>query len=159
MYDKFIRILFYTGDDFISRVIKYVTRSEMTHVSIQVDKWHIAEARLGKPLSITHIKDYKHVVKMIDVPLTECDYDLVVKTILNELDKEYDVEDILSFLLPSIKGTEHKRICSEFVVEVLNAVGFELDKDKYSPSDLYNELKGRCGYCHFLNVMTEKIQS
>ena len=141
MGKKMIRILFYTGDDFVSRVVKKVTKSELTHASIQVDKFHIVEAAIGKPLSIKHFQDYSKVVDFVDIYLTEWQYDTIVKKIMEELDKEYDVEDIISFLIPFVKGSDRKRICTEFIIEVLKVIGYKFEDKLYSPQELYATLK------------------
>ena len=138
---KMVRVLFYTGDDLISKLIKKITKSEITHVSIQTDKWHIVEARFGEPLSIVHLKDYKYVVDYIDIQMTDWQYDTIVKKIIEELDKKYDVEDIISFLIPFVKGSDRKRICTEFTIEVLKVIGYKFEDKLYSPQELYAALK------------------
>lgn len=136
-----IRVLFYTGDDMISKVIKKITKSEITHVSIQLDRFHVAEAVINKPLSIVHLKDYSCVIDMVDIEVAEWQYDLIIKKVLSELDKKYDVEDIFSFIFPFIKGSEKSRICSEFVIEVLKVIGYKFENRIYSPSELYELIK------------------
>lgn len=151
-------ILFYKkGNSIISKTIKYITKSQYSHVSMYLRCGQIVETDYKKVFNIGHlgnVSDYD--VYRIET-LTGEQKVKVIGYIKNNLYRKYDYLEILRYLTYKyfgilLRDDIDRLICSEAIFEclleseVLKTEDIDWEKQRVlSPQDLLDLLKNQLG--------------
>lgn len=134
-------LIFVKGNSTISKIIKWFTKSEYSHVGIILDDKHICEINYNYTFRIRHFeykeKDYDiyRCKKNINIK----DKELMFKYIRKNLNQKYDFREIVRIIFPflNIKDNSKRVICSELVYDCFkNANIYLSNKEINSPQDL-----------------------
>lgn len=126
-----MRIACYKGKSFVSKLIRWFTRSDYSHVAFLLDDGSVIEAwEKGGVLHNASLRT-KHTPKTeVDIfeivpPLTLNEEADLIGNIRDELGKDYDYWAVMRFLTRQGKppGVGEKWFCSEFVFEMLHKIG------------------------------------
>ena len=147
-----MRIALYKGTSIVSRIIKFFTRSEYSHVAIILDNDKVIEAWNGTKdkLIFKRTKDLLTNLSTDHTPDTEVEiYELPIPIDVRvkafdfynaQVVKKYDLAGALGQPLFIIKTHDkNKWFCSELLVEGLIQGGLhrkDLDSSKVSPGDI-----------------------
>jgi len=126
-----MRILAYKGTSFTSRLIRLQTRSEYSHVSVQLEDDTVIEAwgrggvrHLSGPLEAhkegTHIDSF--------VVNASVDEERVLGFLNSQLGKKYDFLSVMRFFTRRKSSADDRWFCSELVVEAYRQGGVDLLK-------------------------------
>ena len=149
-------VLFVKGTGLVSRMIRFVTGGEWSHCAIFLDDNTLLETEWSTKCRIINIEDTDYLEKehkIVRVPLTEDQKDLLQVVTYMSLGKKYDFWLIFKLFIKCLFGFKVKKnsyetlVCSELVGYVLLSLGvFTYDEAHIantSPSELYNILKDK----------------
>ena len=130
-----IQILGYKGKSWISKMIKFQTRSEYSHVAIGVkdtyfEAWHkggVREFDLNDKEK--HSSDTPITFTTLDVKVDEESVYLFLKS---QVGKKYDFKSVLRFVSRRDVRADGKWFCSELVAAALKYGGVEIQHLPYS---------------------------
>ena len=146
--------------DFISSIIRFITKSTYNHIGIFVDEENIVEAKMSgvAKTSLNYFKREKANGKLTysvyEIKgITEAQVDVICYIILSELNSKYDFLQLLSlgflFLIHKQKKTnpldDNRRwICSELIADAAKTVGIsfydDIKTDSLSPGNIADSL-------------------
>lgn len=143
-----IKIHFYKGTRFFSRLIQWRTFSKYSHVSIQIDD-KIYEAKEWKWVvsCVAKKQPPKSLVETFEIVCTREDILKWETWLKSQLNKKYDYLGLLWFLIrPKSYRKNDKWFCSELWSYFLYLI-WKIDKPKHliSPWELYNLLYRQYG--------------
>jgi len=165
-----VQVAQYRGTSFISKCIKWITRSEYSHSAFLINGETCIEMwdeglREEPSLSIAHTPGTVVDVYSIEPPLTSEQTNALILSIEKDLKQEprikYDFKHVLTFL-PLFrvfsgeirKDDTKKQFCSEYVFRKLEQVECKLlnvDAFKVAPGDVAKSLRLKLSY----NVVTD----
>lgn len=118
-------ILLYKGTSIISKIIRFITKSEYSHSAIVIDECHVAECNIWYSFRIRHIS---YVSDSYDLYRCKEEYnkDKIMEFIHNNIGSKYDYREILRCLGFKIKDDKNKLICSESVYDCFKYAGCDL---------------------------------
>lgn len=139
-----MKLAFYKGKSIISRLIRWKTRGEYSHVAVMFDDGRILEAWQGtnsvrwiKSLSDGHTAGTVVDIYDIDALVME---DAALKFAESQIGKQYGYRTILKFLSNTSGDDKDEWICSEIALAIAIAGGVPLlarvDAYKISPAML-----------------------
>jgi uncharacterized protein YycO len=139
-----MKLAFYKGKSITSRLIRWKTRGEYSHVAVIFDDGRVLEAWQGtnsvrwiKSLSDGHTPGTEVVIFDIDAPVNE---EAALKFAESQIDKPYGYRTILKFLTNTSGDNKDAWICSEIALAICIAGGAPLlarvDAYKISPVTL-----------------------
>ena len=146
---QFGDILFFKGSSIFSRVVQWITKSQFSHCSIIINKYHIVEISWNYKLKIRHLhyKDNEFAIKRYIDELTEEQKQLMYEFIIDKLNTEYDIIQTLGYLFKKIFGFKvinNKKLynCSEFCDVCYKSIEIDLIKNDFegtvTPGELFN---------------------
>ena len=141
-------LLFYKGNSVLSRLIRYISKSEQySHCSIFIDNLHLVETSYKQPNVIAHF-GYRYAeydVYRINVELSEDQQKTVMRYLRQRINRSYDFKYILTragnFLFGTeVKTSEGKYTCDKLILEAFKKVGITLLEEDLilSPDALSN---------------------
>jgi hypothetical protein len=147
----FIRVIFFEGKSLFSKIVRFFTRSNFSHVAFLLnDNKDLLEAwiidkqfKWGKTNITNHTPGTPYVV--IDIPVSKKVYDryLEITEFIDYCKIPYDILGVIAFVIPFKLKINGRWFCSEGVYEVLKYLGI-LASDtpgwKISPDNLYTIL-------------------
>jgi hypothetical protein len=139
-----MKLLFYWGPgDWVSNVIRFVTRGPYSHVEIQfTDGCRFFASGHGLYVGVRMINDRKVYDKYWDqvlIPATELQERTAQRFIFDLLDYPFDLRAMIFFLIPFWDRRKRARYCSAVVLNVLQeSLGMFPGVDsKISPNGLH----------------------
>jgi uncharacterized protein YycO len=126
-----LQILFYKGNGLVSRVIKRTTRSEYSHVALQLNELHIIETDYKSPLLITHRYWTNTEYDAYRVELTATQKKLIRDYMYARLGSRYDFLHFFSRFFNTVFGTrvikrKGRFNCDEIIYEAFLYAGIDL---------------------------------
>lgn len=125
-----MRILLHSGPGFISRAIRFQTRSAWNHASLLFDDRYVIEAREFKGVVRTPVSDIikamtkeprlRVAVYDFAEPLTETEIERARQHAENQLGLPYDYGAVFRFISRRASVINGRWFCSELVTEVAN---------------------------------------
>ena len=110
-----MKVIFYSGDSLISRLIKWRTRSKYSHVAIELDG-HVYESSACLGVTKTkHGNSQYDYVEHFDIHITPDQKTILIDFLEAQIGKGYDYSLILSIALNTMGNNMGKWICSELV--------------------------------------------
>jgi uncharacterized protein YycO len=112
-----MKILAYKGKSWISKIIRWKTRSEYSHVAIELDDgsvveaWHIGGVAHNKDFTTVHTKGTEVDVFEIIGEFNETEAEAFA---LSQVGKKYDFSTIGRFISGRTEPKDGEWICSEF---------------------------------------------
>ena len=137
-----IYILGYKGKSFVSKTIQWQTRSEYSHVSIEIDgvnyeAWHIGGVTRNKDFCVNHTPgtpvDVLHILEQY-FSRTK-----LIAFLEAQLGKKYDFRGVFRFLTRRKHPADEKWFCSELVASAYERAGIPLSRIRpsyLSPRDI-----------------------
>lgn len=124
-----MRILLYQGKSFVSKLIKWQTRSKYSHVAIElksgqvIEAWHKGGVQLRDNINQghkkgTHIDCFK-VTKRVNQQLVE-DF------LLQQIAMKYDYMGVARFVSRRDQPANNKWFCSELALTALSLAGADI---------------------------------
>lgn len=138
------------GTSVISRLIRLITKSDYSHVSLILDDFHCLESNYKTSTSIQHFqyKNGSYDVYTLKEDLTEKQKKIIHKFIMDNINLKYDWLYITSRFFNIVVGSKlisspDRYNCDELIVDAFKAIGIELvNKDiKLSPASIVNSPK------------------
>ena len=129
-----MKILAYQGKSFISKLIRWQTRSKYSHIAVELDDGTIVEAwasygvihnsfsyahKPGTPVDVYRIKGLLDSVKAEEF-------------LLEQVGKKYDWKSVFRFLWHTPASKNDKWFCSELAETALAKGSVELQRGNYS---------------------------
>ena len=124
-----MRILAYQGISWVSRVIRWQTRSRYSHIAIEVADNHVYEAwHVGGVQLNAHFRAVHTAGTMVDVFAISAHFDpLRVRHFLDaQIGKRYDFRAVARFLSRRNAPADDRWFCSELAVAAFRAGGLDL---------------------------------
>jgi len=124
-----VKILAYKGTSFVSRMIRLQTRSEYSHVAIQLPDETVIEAwTIGGVRHVASPTEAHTPGTEIDVfEITgEYDFGKVLAFLNSQLGKKYDFRAIFRFLTRRKHPLDDRWFCSELVLAAFRTGGLDL---------------------------------
>lgn len=119
-----MKILAYRGKSWISKVIRWQTRSKYSHIAIELDNGSVIEAwHVG---GVAHNKDFRTVhtkgtlVDVFDITI-KIDEIAISAFLLDQVGKKYDFGSIVRFMSRRAEPKDEKWFCSELAMEGVSA--------------------------------------
>lgn len=137
-----MRIFLFKGTSFISRLIRFQTRSEYSHAAVELDNKSVVEAwKKGVTISNRYWEHHKPYTE-ISVFDVEAEYNknAVESFLKHQVGHAYDYLSVLRFVTRRKVRADDKWFCSELVAAAFHAGGLELLKGPpslLSPRDIY----------------------
>lgn len=132
-----MKVIFYSGDSLISRLIKWRTRSQYSHVAIETDG-HVYESSVWLGVTKTkHGNSQYEYMEHFDIHLTPDQKTILIAFLEAQLWKGYDYTLIWAIALNKIGNRRWKWICSELVQKALEKIGFLKACKIMTPWDLF----------------------
>ena len=128
-----MRILGYRGKSWISKVIRWQTRSKYSHIAIElhdgsvVEAWHIGGVAHNRSFRSVHTKGTKVDVFAIE-GMSDLYESAVRAFLMKQVGKKYDFGSIAKFLSRRAERHDNKWFCSELAMEGIAAGGVDLLK-------------------------------
>lgn len=146
MPNKKIRLRFATEEGLTSRLIKYFSHGEWSHVDIIVPGLLGYDRLVGARLKggvLSRPMNYGKFVKThtIEIPVTDDAYNRAIRFLLAQVGKPYDWTAIAAFAMNRTWSEDDSWFCSELAAAVLQQAGALPTKladgvNKITPSDL-----------------------
>ena len=117
-----MQLLAYRGRSWISKAIRWQTRSKYSHIAIELNDGSVVEAwHVG---GVSHSKDFKEKHTKgtpVDAFAIKMPFDVVEAEafLLSQVGKKYDFGSILRFMSRRDEPKDNKWFCSELAVEAL----------------------------------------
>lgn len=126
-----MKILAYRGKSWVSKAIRWQTRSKYSHIAIELDNgsvieaWHIGGVAHNKNFKVAHTPG-----TLVDVFGIIGDFDEVAASVflLDQVGKKYDFGSIVRFMTRRTEPHDDKWFCSELAMEALHAGGVDILK-------------------------------
>ena len=137
-------LLFYKGDGFVSKIVRRLSGSKYSHVSVYIGNGRVAEIDWKYKLSI---KQCEYNEKNVDVyrykkDICFCQRHLMLKFLYDSINSKYDFLEVIDLLIYKftgikIRNDEDKYICSSWVNCLFEAGDITLCEDELLfPEDL-----------------------
>lgn len=132
MYQPF-DILFFKGDTIIGKLIRFVSKSEYSHVCMFLDQFHTLETAWNKPSIINHFsykyRDYD--IYRLNVQLNDYQKQIILQYITERINYKYDWLYAITRGLNLLFGTKiinskNRFDCDELIYEAFKRVGIQL---------------------------------
>lgn len=148
---KVIKFHFIDGGTILSKMLKYWTEGDFSHVSVDVGGI-VYEANGHNPIKngvviadspLTHHKDVNPAsLKTLTLPVPESQHNAIINFLMNTVGQGYDYMGAANFVNRGIMGKPNKWYCSELASVVFYlAIGEPLDGKKLiSPQRLYDQI-------------------
>jgi Orthopoxvirus protein of unknown function (DUF830). len=148
-------IVLYKGNGIVSKLVKFFTKSEYTHVSMLISSNHIIEANWYKKSNIVRFEYDENTIEVYRIK-GGLDYTKQIAIIQHSYDflnKKYDYKQIFWYIYEYFFGKKNKNIfnsnqrliCSELVDKAYLSIGIDLvdfRKDgNVTPADIANGIK------------------
>lgn len=152
-----MQIALYKGTSFVSKCIRFVTRSEYSHAAIILRDGSVVEAwqpvvRRVASLSEQHTPGTEVEVFNFRDPLTDAEEDAAEKFLLGELGTPYDYKSVLRFITRRPGNLDDHWFCSELAfaacLEARQALFHWTDPWEVPPDWLARSPLLRFGYRH-----------
>lgn len=127
-----MKIVLCQGKTLISKLIRWQTRSQYSHVAIVLDdgsileSWHKGGVQHNKDLSVRHSKGT--VIDLYDIVVTKEQETKIISFFTKQLGKKYDFKMVLRFLTHGSEagGIKYRWFCSEIVFAAFQYAGINL---------------------------------
>lgn len=124
-----MKVLGYQGKSWVSKAIRFQTRSDYSHVALEMDDgrvyeaWHIGGVRL-----LPSFRDGHHPGTPVDVfhPILHTDENAVRPFLDAQVGKKYDFKSVARFLTRRDAPEDGKWFCSELVMVAFNKLEMPL---------------------------------
>jgi hypothetical protein len=120
------RILLFTGTGWISRAIRWQTRSAVNHAAIQLPNGEIIEAWEGAGVQRTTLKSTRGIQAYTVEGMKPAQWQKAVEFAHAQVGKKYDYWAVLTFISRRKAPSNDKWFCSELVFESLQEAGVHL---------------------------------
>lgn len=123
-----MRIVLYKSPGFISKLIKWQTRSCYSHAALWlVSREVLWESQYGKGVIFTNSPTFSCEVDVFSI-VGDCDYSKVIKFVEAQEGKKYDYTSVLRFISrrQESRKSRGKWFCSELVFAALEKGGLKL---------------------------------
>ena len=126
-----MKILAYKGLSFISKAIRWQTRSPYSHIAVELDDgsvveaWHVGGVAHNRSFRAVHTKGTE-----VDVFAIARKHDAIVMSdfLLNQVGKKYDFGSIARFMSRRAEPHDEKWFCSELAMACVYVGGVDLLK-------------------------------
>jgi len=126
---KEMKILGYKGISWVSKTIRWQTRSVYSHVAIElsdgrvIEAWHKGGVRVNRDFGARHTPETE-----VDVFIIEKDFNelKVMDFLTPQIGKKYDFWSIVKFLTRRNEPVDDKWFCSEIVMQAFIEGGLHL---------------------------------
>lgn len=145
-----IRFHFYYKKTYwLARVIRWATKGDWNHVSIEVDGvfWEAIGMRINcvvcshSPVAYHQGKHKPTKTKAIDLPVNDAIKSLVVRYLKLMEGVKYDKTGAMAFVAPFFNENPQRKFCSEIGSDVFKMVtDLKLGDDQVSPTELHDQL-------------------
>lgn len=135
-----IEIVFFKPQTIYGESIRLVKKQTYTHVGINfynifLHEYQYSDSVFPFGVSVRSKREDCDLIFEYEINLNQ--YSLLLSFISANLKKGYDLKDVLHFLIPSIKGSKDRYICTEYVVNILNILGIKnINNPIVLPDDL-----------------------
>jgi hypothetical protein len=142
--------IFYKGESLVGKLVKSVSKSEYSHISLLLDDFHCLELNYKSPTSIQHFSYPRGSYHLYRLNIVLNNYQLTQlnRFIRNRISTKYDWKYIISRGLNFIFGTpiinsKGRYNCDELIIEGFKSLGVSLIEDdvKLSPETLSKSSK------------------
>lgn len=127
-------IILYKGNGFLSKAVKFFTKSEYSHVSMAISDTHLIEANWYKK---SNIIDFKYSEKEMEIyrvkDLTIEQQIIILQRVYKYINKYYDYAQIIGHLIESFGfhishhlNSDTKLICSELIDRAYSDININL---------------------------------
>ena len=146
----------------ISRVIRWITKSRVSHVAVMYDDALVIESWWNgvRIVKLSDLKKRCNFYGLICGNLTKQELDGTIEYLQNSYESKYDFIQIITIGLHKlfgfkIKDNNKKYICSELVWEAYKSVGIDIapqvdEKDDVVPGDLLNSKRLYIAFFHMI---------
>lgn len=124
-----MKILAYRGKSWISKMIRWQTRSKYSHIAIElndgsvIEAWHIGGVAHNKSFRTVHTKGTPVDVFSINKPFDEIEAEAFL---LEQIGKKYDFGSIARFMSRRDEPHDDKWFCSELSLDGIAKGGLNL---------------------------------
>lgn len=136
------KILLFEGRGFISKLIKFQTRSKWTHAAILMPDGQIVESWQGAGVRVKRLKSYVGVTALGVPRASQQEWEMVIDYALDKVGAKYDYRSVAQFVTrrKESRSSKDKWFCSELVFASFQHAGINLLKRveaaNVSPGDL-----------------------
>lgn len=152
MKEYYIKVVFFKGTSFFSKLVRFFTRSKFSHAAFQIEDSMLLEAWKNKKdgsvlWTITSYENHTPgtEIEIVYIPVTKKIYFqfLEICKFIDYVKIPYDFLGVIAFVIPFKLKINGRWFCSEGVYEILKYLGI-LKSDtpgwKINPDDLYTLL-------------------
>lgn len=134
------RILLFQGTGWISKAIRWQTRSSVNHAAIQLPNGEIIEAWEGSGVQRKTLKSTEGIQAFTVDGMTAEQWTQAIDLAVTQVGKKYDYWGVLTFISRRKAPSNDKWFCSELVFEALQHAGINLleriEANEVSPGHL-----------------------
>lgn len=128
-----MEVALFRNQSFVSRAIKFVTRSPYSHAAIILDDGTVIEAKefhgVRQVNSLTELLNKKSIVDIFDFDATEDQKQIITNFLLKQVGKKYDYWMVFGFIWHATRESRKSSgrwFCSELVFAALEKAGILL---------------------------------
>lgn len=141
-------IILYKGNGFLSKAVKFFTKSEYSHVSMVISDTHLIEANWYKKSNIIEFKYDETEMEIYRVKDLTIEQQIVIlQRVYKYIDKYYDYAQIIGHLIESFGlsishhlNSDKKLICSELIDRAYADINIDLVESRktgdVTPNDI-----------------------
>ncbi len=145
-------ILLFKGRGFISRLIRWQTRSQYSHAAIMLPCGRVLEAWQGEGVRIKWLRDWCDVDRFRVTDMTEEQWETAIAFARAQIGKKYDYRGVWRFLSRRKPARDDRWFCSELVFASLAAAGVKL----LAAVDIGEVSPGMLAYSHRLEPYDQR---
>ncbi|AEO93471.1 enoyl-CoA hydratase/carnithine racemase-like [Bacillus phage G] len=140
-------IVLIRGKSFISKFVRFFTKSEYTHAAMMISERHMIEANFNKKVNIVNFKYNPETMEIYRYKedLTKEQQIVIVQSSYEMLNKYYDYLQVIFYMIEYFIGKRYDRmfnlqsfiICSEIIDRAYSEIEINLvEKSNMTPGDL-----------------------
>lgn len=119
-------VLLFRGRGFISRAIRWQTRSRYSHAAARMPDGRIIEAWQGAGVRVKRLSDWSDIDAFRVRGMTGAQWETAICLMRAQLGKAYDYRGVLRFLSRRGPKEDDRWFCSELVFHALHHAGVDL---------------------------------